>query len=254
MRIGCCCNIEDAPVAHAAGFDFIECKVTSLLPEQNDQAVASIIAQHQASPLPVAAFNVFLPRDLKIVGPEVDSARIGRYVDNGLARVKQIGGEIIVFGSGTARAIPDGFPAQEAQNQTVRFLQRVADAADRHGITVVIEPLNRKETNTIFTVDEGVELAQAVNRPRIQVLADFYHMDEEQEPLTHLLEYGAWIKHVHVADTERRAPGTGQYPYAEFAAYLRQTGYDGMVSVECRWLDFAAEAGPAVEFLRRTLA
>lgn len=254
MRIGCCCNIEDAPIAHAAGFDFIECKVTSLLPEESDEAVATIIAQHQASPLPIAAFNVFLPRDLKIVGPEVDSARVGRYIDNGLGRVNQIGGEIIVFGSGAARAIPDGFPEQEAQKQTVSFLQRVADAADRHGITVVIEPLNRKETNTIFTVDEGVELARAVNRPSIQVLADFYHMDEEQEPLTHLLEYAAWIKHVHVADTERRAPGTGQYPYAAFADYLRQTGYSGMVSVECRWLDFAAEARPAVEFLRRTLA
>lgn len=26
MRIECCCNIEDAPIAHAAGFDFIECR------------------------------------------------------------------------------------------------------------------------------------------------------------------------------------------------------------------------------------
>jgi sugar phosphate isomerase/epimerase len=253
MRIGCCCNIEDAATAQAAGFDFIECRVTALLPEESGDAVTSLLAQHKASPLPIAAFNVFLPRELKIVGPEVNSARIGRYVDNALARVQEIGGEIIVFGSGAARAIPDGFSTAEARKQTVAFLQRVADAADRHGITVVIEPLNRKETNTIFTVAEGVDLAGEVNRPRIQVLADFYHMDEEQEPLSHLTDYGEWIKHIHVADTGRLAPGTGHYPYPEFANRLRQSGYDGLVSIECRWLDFATEARPALEFLRRTL-
>ncbi len=253
MRIGCCCNIEDAPIAHAAGFDFIECKVTSLLPEESGNAVSAILAQHKAAPLPVAAFNVFLPGALKIVGPEVDAARIGRYLDNALARVQKIGGEIVVFGSGAARAVPDGFSPVEARDQIITFLHRAADAAEGTGITVVIEPLNRKESNIIHSVAEGVSLADAVNRPNIQVLADFYHMDEEQEPLAHILDYQRWIKHIHVADTGRRAPGLGHYPYVEFADTLRQGGYDGMVSIECRWEEFQVEAGPALEFLRRTL-
>lgn len=253
MKIGCCCNIEDAHIAHAAGFDFIECKVTSLLPEENNDAVASVMAQYQSSPLPVAAFNVFLPGNMKIVGQEVDPARVGRYVDNAMARVQEIGGEIVVLGSGTARTIPDGYPAQAAHSQMIDFLHRVADSAERNGIMVVIEPLNRKESNAIHTITEAVSLAHEVNRPNIRVLADFYHMDEEAEPLAHLLDYKDWIKHIHVADTGRRAPGLGQYPYAEFADYLHQSGYDGMVSIECRWEDFKTEAAPAMEFLRRTL-
>jgi sugar phosphate isomerase/epimerase len=135
----------------------------------------------------------------------------------------------------------------------VSFLQRVAEAADRNQITVVIEPLNSKESNTILSVAEGVELARLVDRPSIKVLADFYHMDEEQEPLAHLTDYSEWIKHVHVADSGRGAPGSGQYPYAEFAQRLQRAGYNGMVSVECRWDDFTTQARPAVEFLRRTL-
>jgi sugar phosphate isomerase/epimerase len=252
MRIGCCCDIQDGPIAYAAGFDFIECKVVSLLPEENGDNANAIITQHKAAPLPVAAFNVFLPRELKIVGPEVDSARLVRYVESALARVKEIGAEIVVFGSGASRSIPDGFPLAEAREQTIAFLHHVADAAERNGITVVIEPLNRKESNTILSVAEGVELARAVNRPSIQVLADFYHMDEEEESLAHLTEYATWLKHIHVADTDRRAPGTGVYPYAEFAARLHQANYAGMVSIECRWQDFAAEARPAVDFLRST--
>jgi sugar phosphate isomerase/epimerase len=174
-------------------------------------------------------------------------------VDSALARVHQIGGEVVVFGSGAARAIPDGFALREARRQTIRFLHRVADAAERHGVTVVIEPLNRKESNTILSVAEGVNLAAEVNRPSIKVLADFYHMDEEFEPLTHLTQYSDWLKHIHVADSGRGAPGSGQYPYTEFAERLHRAGYDGMVSIECRWRDFATEARPALEFLRQTL-
>ena len=253
MRIGCCCNIEDAPIAHAAGYDFIECRVTALLPEESDATVAPLLAQHKASPIPISAFNIFIPRELKIVGPEVDEARLGRYVESALARVHEVGGEIVVFGSGVARAIPDGFSVEKARTQTIRFLHQVADAAQRNDVTVVIEPLNRKESNTILSVPEAVALATEVNRPNIQALADFYHMDEEQEPLTNIPEHAAWIKHIHVADTGRRSPGLGDYPYAEFAEILRQAHYNGRVSIECRWQDFAAEAHLALEFLRRTL-
>src|SRR5687768_12395842 len=121
MRIGCCCDIADAPVAHEAGFDFIECKIVSLLPEENDAVALPIIAQHRASLLPVAAFNVFLPRHLKIVGAKVDTERIARYVDNALGRLHALGAQMVVFGSGAARAIPDGFSRQEAREQTVSF-------------------------------------------------------------------------------------------------------------------------------------
>jgi hypothetical protein len=109
MQIGCCCNIEEAPIAYAAGYDFIECKVTSLLPEEEGDAIDKVLAQHQASPVPVRAFNVFVPKEIKIVGPTVDEERLRRYVENGLARVRAAGGELVVFGSGGARAIPRAF-------------------------------------------------------------------------------------------------------------------------------------------------
>ena len=102
----------------------------------------------------------------------------------------------------------------------------------------------------INSVAEGVEFAKAVNRPSIRVLADFYHMDEENEPLETLLDNRDWLAHIHVADTGRLAPGTGVYPYARFVDLLRHADYDGMVSVECSWKDFVVEAKSAVEFLR----
>lgn len=254
MKIGCCCSIENASIAHAAGFDYIECIVVSLKGEENDAAFAPVLQSYQASPIPVGAYNVFLPGDLKVVGPEVDPTRIQNYVRTALARVKATGVNMVVFGSGRSRMIPDGFARDEAMSQLVTFLRDVAVEADKNGITIAIEPLRQAESNVINTVADGVELAQRVDRPAIRVLADFYHMDEENEPLDHLVQYKDWLAHVHVADTGRGAPGTGRYPYAEFVANLREAGYDGMVSVECRWEDFAVEAAPSAAFLRQVFA
>lgn len=249
MRFGCCCSIEQAAIAHAAGFDYIETTVVSLLPEATEPFFAPLLETYQAAPIGVAACNVFLPGDLKVVGSDVDWPRVESYVRTALRRVKLIGADLVVFGSGKARMVPDDFPRTAAEDQLVDFLQLVAEVATAHAMTVVIEPLNRKESNILNSVDEAVALAQRVNRPAIRVLADFYHMDEEQEPLQHLLDYKDWLAHIHVADTGRRAPGTGSYPYTDFVSLLDQAGYDGLVSIECRWEDFAAEAGPACRFL-----
>lgn len=255
IRLGCCCPIEQAEAAHAAGFDYLECTVVSLKPEADEDVFAPILAVYRAAPLPIQVFNVFLPRDLKVVGPEVDWPRVERYVAAALRRVQAVGADRIVFGSGGARNVPDGFDRSQAEDQLVRFLNLVADEAEPRDITVVIEPLNRKESNILNDVPESVRLAQRVNRPSIRVLADFYHMQEDGEPLSHISANGPWLAHIHVADTDRLAPGTGRYPYPAFAQELTAIGYGdnggwGGISVECRWQDLASEAPAAVEFLR----
>ena len=83
MLFGCCAKIDQAAEVNAAGFDYIEAAVTSLIPDEKDEAFAPILAQYKASPVPTKAMNIFLPRDLKIVGPEVNYVRIKNYVKNG---------------------------------------------------------------------------------------------------------------------------------------------------------------------------
>jgi sugar phosphate isomerase/epimerase len=254
MKFGCCCPIEQAGLAHTAGFDFVECPLVSLQAEQDETVFAPIRERYAAAPLPTPAFNMFLPGDLKVVGPAVDQNRVQCYVQTALKRAHQLGAQVIVFGSGRARNVPDDFSRATANAQLVDFLTFTGPIAQQQGITIAIEPLNRRESNILNSVAEAVTLAQQVNHPAVRVLADFYHMDEEQEPLSEITRHQAWLAHIHVADTERRAPGTGHYPYATFVEQLRQAGYQGMISVECRWDDFAAEAGSSVQFLHRAFA
>ncbi|WP_164716554.1 sugar phosphate isomerase/epimerase family protein [Paenibacillus whitsoniae] len=247
---GWCSGIEDAGQLRTLGFDYIECAVVSLSLE-NESEYKERLSLFLESPLPVRAMNIFFPGDLKVVGPDVDDARIARYVDKAAEALHRIGVETVVLGSGKARHSPDGWEPLRAADQFLRLVNRMADAFAGTGTVLAIEPLNRKETNLVTTIAEAVSFAEQVNRPEVRVLADFYHMQEEGDPLTSLVAHSKWLRHVHLADTGRFSPGTGTYPYADFAAALNQAGYTGTISAECTVKDKEQELPVSLDFMRR---
>ncbi|MFC5653310.1 sugar phosphate isomerase/epimerase family protein [Paenibacillus solisilvae] len=250
MKFGVCASIDQAGIVKKAGFDFIECTVVSLRPEEGDDAVRVLLDKYHESPIPVEAFNILLPRDLKIVGENVDDDRVKRYLEKALERVKAVGGEMIVFGSGGSRTLPDGFSRVKGEEQILHFLNIIADFADPLGITIVIEPLNTTESNIINSVPEAVHFARMVNRKSIRVLADFYHMYKENEPLEKIVLYQEWIKHIHVSDS-RYAPGMGDYPYETFVDCVNRGHYDARISIECLWSNFEQETAQSRMYLHR---
>ncbi len=248
MKIGCCASLDQAVMLQEAGFDFLEVPVVSLMGE-NQQQVNERIKAYQDSPLPVEVCNILLPGSLKVTGNQVDQQALDTYLAKMLPRVKEIGADTVVFGSGGARTYPTDFSAGEAHRQIVHFLQMVAWYAESLELTMVIEPLNREESNAINTVLEATALAEEVNHPSIKVLADFYHMQKEQEPLTNIAKADRWIRHIHVADSNRFAPGTGSYPYHDLREQLESIDYHQRLSIECQWKDMEAEAAEANRFL-----
>lgn len=252
MKLGVCAGIEQADIVYEAGFEYLECTVTSLKPEESDFAFRDTLQRYLDSPVPVEAFNILLPSELKIVGDSIDYDRVKRYLEKGLERVKKIGGDTIVFGSGGARRLPEGFNKERGEEQIFNFLHLLADYAEPLELTIVIEPLFKKASNTLNVLPEAVEMAQKVNRKSIRVLADFFHMTEEQDPLENIVKYKDYIAHIHTSDNYE-PPGHGEYPYPAFVDCIKRSGYDGRVSIECVWNDFAKEAAESRKFVQRML-
>jgi sugar phosphate isomerase/epimerase len=250
MRYGVCAGIEKAPLLFDAGYDYIELSVAGdLIPDDDDAAWATKRAAIRAMPLVAEAFNSFV-RTGKIVGPEADRDRLRRYVDTALSRAAEVGGRIIVFGSGGARQIPDGWPAETAGRQLIDFLHLCADASASTGVAVVIEPLCRVECNVLNTVAEGAALARTIGRAGVANLADTYHMAQNGESVDEIAAHADVLAHVHTATAPRRAPGTDDTDFVAIFRALRQAGYDGRVSIECGWGDMATEAPGALTTLR----
>ncbi len=255
MRFGVCAAIESAPVLAQCGYNYIELSVAAdLLPDQSESDWASRRSKIESMGLPVEAFNSFI-RVGKVVGPDVDSVRIRSYVSTALARAAKVGGSVIVFGSGGARSIPDGWPLAQAYRQLVEFLNYCADAYEETGVIVVVEPLCRAECNVINLVSDGAALVREVARPGVLNLADTYHMEAEAELLSAIADSADVLAHAHTADTGRLWPGSGSYNHKELFRALKSAGFDNRLSIECSWQGKLEDhAGTALEHLRGAYA
>ncbi len=250
MRLGCCISDEDQlAVLEGSGAEYCELPVARALME-SEEAFERLAARLVGSAVPARAANVFLPARLKVVGPEVDSTGLASYVDTALARLERIGAGVLVVGSGAARAVPEGFERARALEQFERFLRDVAARAAGRGVTVVLEPLRPQETNLLNTVAESAAFLRERDTGPARLLADLYHMREQQELLGVLSETVDLLAHVHVAGVTRGRPGPDASDLEPFLAELRGAGYGGDCSIECNWKDFGAEAPGALEHMR----
>lgn len=251
-RLGVCASIATAAAVKDAGGDYIEESVQAFLvpgqPERDFRDKAGALA---GSPLPVLACNSFLPATLKSVGPDARPDEIVAYAGTAFRRAKEMGIKIIVFGSAGSRSIPDGFDRADARRQFIGLLRRLGTAARANGLVVVIEPLNRGECNFINTVAEGAAIVRDAGHPNVRLLADFYHMLRENEGPDALAAAGSLLKHVHIAEKDRRTPpGVAGDDFTPYLLALRRAGYAGAISLECRWDDLAAELPAALKALR----
>jgi sugar phosphate isomerase/epimerase len=127
--------------------------------------------------------------------------------------------------------IEDG--AEETDRRFMRSLRQVLPVAERSEGRILIEAINRYETNYLVTVDEALALIDRVGSDRLAVLADTFHMNiEEASPLDALRRCGKRLGHIHVADSNRRAPGWGHLDFSDIIAVLKEIGYGGYLSAE----------------------
>ncbi len=131
-------------------------------------------------------------------------------------------------------------------------LRPVLDAAASAGVRLVIEPINRYETDFLVTVGEALAFIEASGAPHLGVLADTFHMNIEEASIEGALqEAGGRLWHVHTADSNRRAPGAGHLDFGAIVGALAGLGYDGFLSAEILPKpDPEAAARQALETLR----
>lgn len=248
---GICRGVKNAGAMKAAGYSYVEESVKRfLMPLKPDEAFAENLEKARQSPLEVYSYNGFLPGDLKSTGPKTQHDEILKYAETAFRRARQIGSKIIVFGSGGSRKLPEGFPYEKGTEQFTALLKKMGPIAAKYGITVVIEPLNRKECNFINSVREGADIAKAVEHPNIAVLADIYHMAVDGEGAESIRYAGKLLRHCHIAELEgRKMPGVNNYDFTPYFKALKDIKYQGRLSLEGGWDNFEKQLPEAIAYL-----
>jgi len=132
-------------------------------------------------------------------------------------------------------------------------LKACCEVAEKEGVSLWVEPLNRYEINLINTIEEGMVLLNQVGCKNLGLLPDTFHMNIE-EPIIEdsLRKARPYYQHIHIADNNRWAPGLGHIDFKSILSVLKETRYEGFLSIECLPKPNPGEAARrAIEFLNK---
>lgn len=240
MKIGVCATPDKLPLLEELGYDYVEANfnwMTSL----SEDAYAANTALFERSSLAAEAFCIFFGGGTKLYAPDGkqdDLLRsIAAYAETGFARAERWGGKIAVIGSGGARAIPQGMTREEVEPQFARVLAVCGEAAERHGMRIVVEPLSRTDCNYIHTEAEGAAAARLAAHPAVGLLVDFYHHQKNNDDLDTIPDYADILWHAHTARAgDRLVPDAKSADAMKaFAEVLKKCPLTERISLECIW-------------------
>ena len=146
-----------------------------------------------------------------------------------------LGGKVLVHGSPDQRKLEPGFE-DENRKHAIDCFAAAGEAAAQAGVIYCIEPLSRRQTDHINTVEEAANIVTAVGNPALRTMIDCSSA-APTEPMSIPDTIRRWlptgmIAHVHLNDPNRRGPGEGDLAFAPILAALREQNYAGDFGVE----------------------
>lgn len=167
-----------------------------------------------------------------IQADEAGRANTIDYLKNCVTMVKELEGEVMSIVPSEVGKVNAQADEETEWNWAVEGLKEVNAHAQKEGVRVAIEPLNRFETNFLNRHDQALLLAEAVG-PDVGVCLDAFHMNiEEADFRQALLNTGDKLFDFHVADNNRMGCGQGALNWRDIVGTLKEIGYDGALTVE----------------------
>jgi D-psicose/D-tagatose/L-ribulose 3-epimerase len=124
-------------------------------------------------------------------------------------------------------------PSDEELETIVRVLKRVARYAAGRDLELGIEPVNRYESYLINLAEQVGDILERIDESNVFAHLDTYHMNIEEkgfyEPIVKL---GDKLKYIHLSESDRGTPGTGNVHWNEVFRGLRDIGYEGHLVME----------------------
>lgn len=218
---------EAIRAARAAGFDAVECHWPYVSPADEVKATLD-------------------ETGLRMLGLNTRRGDVGAG-DNGLSAIpgreseaREAIDEAIAYA--TAIDTPNihvmaGFAAGNAARRTfVANLQYACDQAAPHGITILIEPLNKYDAPGYFlaTTDQALAIIEAIAAPNLKLMFDCYHVQLMEGDLTHrIAALLPSIGHIQFASVpDRGAPDHGEINYHHVFRVISDLGYTAPLGAE----------------------
>ena len=249
MRIALCNEViapmpfpKQCEYAKKLGYDGLEIAPYTLSDEPHRLGSAQLAAARAAAEdagIAVTGLHWLLVKPGGLSISTADDQARKRTLDVMLAFIDQcaeLGGRYLVHGSPHQRRVDPGDTRAAALARARDCFARAAERAAKAGVVYCVEPLSSDQTPLINTLEEAVQIVEAVGNPALKTMLDCSAAGRmEKEPLAALVE--RWlpkgvIAHVQVNDRNRQGPGQGEQRFAPLIGALRRHGYGGDLAVE----------------------
>jgi len=240
---------EAVRVAAELGYEGVEVHVKT--PQEYAQSgVDAALREHGVRLAAVASGRIFSDDGYSLSDPDPERRAEAARRLNDLIDVAGEHGAVLIIGLLRGVGLVDG-DADRTVDLLADTLVTCADHAAGRSVHIVLEAINRYETKLLQTAAETVSVVELVGRDNVGVLLDTFHMNiEEVSPAEAIRATGAHLRHFHVADSNRWAPGSGHIDFGQILEALDDVGYRGWISAEILPLpDEQAAARAAVAHL-----
>lgn len=145
-----------------------------------------------------------------------------------------LGAELMTGPFHSALGVFTGSKASDAERAWVKEnLFQLATYAQRLGITLGLEYLNRFESYLVSCADELIALVDDINHPACKLMFDSFHANIEEKNMAAAIEkMGNRLVHVQLSENDRSTLGKGHIDFPLLLNTLQRINYTGMISIE----------------------
>ena len=122
---------------------------------------------------------------------------------------------------------------EERSGAALECLKECCRHAESAGVTLLLEAINRYETDQLCTLDEAIDCIRRAGSGSLKLLADTFHMNIEEVDLRESLRRASgYLGHVHLSDSNRQVPGHGHLDMLAVLRTLKEIRFRGCLSFE----------------------
>jgi sugar phosphate isomerase/epimerase len=223
----------ESNVAYLATLGYHDVELAVREPSALDRrALKRILDAHHLSVPAIGTGQAWVEEHLSFTDPQASvRERAVERIESHIALAREFKA-LVILGLIRGRT-PSNVSAEQTRGWMIDALKHLARFASAQGIRLAVEPINRYETDLINKTADALALIDAVGADNVGILFDTFHANIEEPRIEESLRAcGARLFHVHVADSNRWAPGAGHTDFARIVSTLREMKYAGWVSAE----------------------
>lgn len=211
------------------GYDILEFQAQPLL-EMTDEE-CRVIKRYADDAGIKLSYSLGLNPKYDVASPDKDVRAGGvEYLSNIVRKIAVMEGELFSGVTYAGWGVPNYFVDEKEKealfDRSVDSMKQVMKVAEKEGVTVCCEAVNRFESPLINTAAEAIKYADMVDSKNIGIHLDTYHMNIEENSIGDAIRLvGKRLRHFHTGENNRNVPGRGHLDWDEIFKALKDVDY-----------------------------